>query len=281
MRILTRHLLRLAIGGLAVSAAGCGNESARAPNPPHYEWPDSFAYRLQYVEEAQSGAGVVSRLEETATLRLAVRNDRYLTWNDSVAKATQVAGRAPERGVLSPEDTLRYLVRLGRLGEFADVEPDCDPTVGACAAAFPSAMPLELRRIIPHLPVWWPPRGRSWADTLAFDDLPRPGAARGTVLTDYRVIGDTTLAGRRYWLIGWLATRRAWRPAGPALVPDPETQETGVTLVDKATLLPAYAQWYGALPASPRLRSLGVRGTGYRGRAWLAGSIFDSLGVSR
>lgn len=264
-----------------MAAAGCGNESARAPNPPHFDWPDSFAYRLQYVEEVQSGAGVVSRLDETATLRFAVRNDRYLTWNDSVVKRTQAAGRAPESGTPNPEDTLRYLVRLGRLGEFAGIEPDCDPTVGACAAAFPSAMPLELRRIIPHLPVWWPPRGGTWADTLAFDDLPRPGAARGTVLTDYRVIGDTAFAGRRFWLIGWRAARRAWRPAGAALVPDPETQEAGDVLVDKATLLPAYAQWYGALPASPRLRSLGVRGTGYRGRAWLAGSIFDSLGVSR
>jgi hypothetical protein len=280
MRTLTRHLIKLPILGI-VAAAGCGNESARAPNPPRYEWPDNFAYRLQYVEAAQSGAGVVSRLDETATLRFAVRNDRYLAWNDSVVKTRLTAGLAPEPEALSAEDTLRYLVRLGRLGESADVEPDCDPTVGACAAAFPSALPLELRRIIPHLPIWWPPRGQAWADTLVFDDLPRPGAARGTVLTVYRVTGDTTFAGRRFWIIGWRSTRRAWRPAGATLVPDPETQEYGDVLVNKATLLPAYAQWYGALLAPPELRSLGVRGTGYRGRAWLAGGVFDSLGVSR
>ncbi len=282
MRTVTRRSLYRGAVRLSFAAflAGCGNDSAQAPNPPHFDWPDAFAYRLQYVEEAQSAAGVVTRLEETATLRFLVRNDRYLAWNDSVVKIAQAAGRSREPGTLSPEDTLRYLVRLGRLGEFTDVVPDCDPTAGACAAAFPSAMPLELRRIIPHLPVWWPPRGRAWADTLDFDDLPRPGAARGSVLTVYRVTADTVFAGRRYWIIGWRSARRAWRPAGGGLVQDPETHEYGDVLVDKATLLPAYAQWYGALPATPQLRALGVRGTGYRGRAWLAGSVFDSLQVA-
>jgi len=208
-----------------------------------------------------------------------VRNDRYLVWNDSVSKVVLAAGRAAEAEPVRPEDTLRYLVRLGRLGEFLDVEPDCDPTVGACAAALPSALPMELRRIIARLPVWWPPVGDAWADTLDFDDLPRPGAARGDVLTVYRVAGDTVISGRRYWVISWHSVRQAWRPAGSAMVPDPATREDGDVLVDQTRLLPAYARWHGALPASAR--AAGVTGTGYRGRAWLAGSVFDSLGVAR
>ncbi len=275
----SRNLLWPAL--LATAVAGCGNKSARAPNPPHYAWPDSFVYRVQYVEEMQSATAVMSRLDERAALRFAVRNDRYLVWNDSVTKTTLEGGRPAAAARLNPEDTLHYLVRLGRLGEFFDVEPDCDPTVGACAAAFPSALPLELRRIIPRLPVWWAPRGYAWADTLAFDDLPRPGAARGAVLTIYRVLGDTTFGGRRFWVIGWTSARQAWRPVDGSMVPDPVTREYGHVLVDKTRLLPAYAQWYGALPAPPSLRPLGVTGTGYRGRAWLAGSFFDSLQVAR
>jgi hypothetical protein len=282
MQTLTRYFNRCFWSVLlAPVAAACGNQSARAPNPPHYAWPDSFAYRVQYVEETQSATQVVSRLEQEAALRFAVRNDRYLVWNDSVTKIALEAGRPAAPAPMNPEDTLHYLVRLGRLGEVIDVEPDCDPTVGACAAAFPSALPLELRRIIPRLPVWWAPQGYAWADTLAFDDLPRPGAARGAVLTIYRVLGDTALAGRRFWVIGWSSVRQAWRPAGSAMVPDPVTREYGHVLVDKAQLLPVYAQWYGALPAPPSLRPLGVTGTGYRGRAWLAGSLFDSLRVAR
>lgn len=282
MRTLTRRSIeRCGLLVLAAALAGCGNQSARAPNPPRYVWPDSFEYRVQYAEETQSGAQVVSRLEETARLRFVVRNLAYVVWNDSVSKVTSEPGRAPAAGRLNPEDTLRYIVDLGRMGEFSKVEPDCDPTVGACAAAFPSALPMELRRIIPRLPVWWAPRGYTWSDTLGFDDLPRPGAARGTVLTVYRVMGDTVVVGRRYWVIGWHSARQAWRSAGGALVRDPVTQEYGSVLVDKARLVPALAQWYGALPAPPQLRSLGVTGTGYRGRAWLAGSVFDSLLADR
>jgi len=281
MYILTRRWRCLTAAlVLAWAAAGCGNESARAPNPPRYAWPDSFAYRLEYAEATQSAAGVVSRLQETGVLRFAVRNDRYLVWSDSLSKVRmQAAGAVGE--ALNPEDTLHYLVRLGRLGEFDDVVPDCDPTVGACAAAFPSALPMELRRIIPRLPVWWPPEGHVWADTLVFNDLPRPGAARGAVLTEYRVTGDTTLAGRRYWIVGWHSMRQAWRPSGGTMLPDPITHEYGDVLVDQKRLMPVYAQWYGAVPAPASLRSMGVTGTGYRGRAWLAGSGLDSLAVMR
>jgi hypothetical protein len=260
-------------------ATGCGNQSARAPNPPHYEWPDSFEYRVRNVEETERGTQAVVRLEEWAALRLAVRNDRYLVWNDSVSKVVLAAGRAAAAEPVRPEDTLRYLVRLGRFGELLDVEPDCDPTVGACAAALPSALPMELRRIFARLPVWWPPVGDAWADTLDFDDLPRPGAARGDVLTVYRVAGDTAISGRRYWVVSWHSARQAWRPVGAAMVPDPVTHENGDVLVDQTRLLPVYARWHGALPASAR--AAGVTETGYRGRAWLAGSVFDSLAVAR
>jgi hypothetical protein len=282
MRTLTRrscYLVWLVL--LAGVMSGCGNESARAPNPPRYVWPDSFVYRVQYVEETQSAKQALQRLEQTAELRFAVRNQRYLVWNDSVSKVTLEPGRAAAPGRINPEDTLHYLVDLGRLGEFYRVVPDCDPTVGACAAAFPSALPLELRRIIPRLPVWPVPRGSAWADTLSFDDLPRPGAAQGTVLTAYRVLGDTVIAGRRFWVIGWHSMRQAWREAEGRLVPDPVTQEFGRVLVSKARLVPAMAQWFGALAAPPALKALGVTGTGYRGRAWLAGSVFDSIQAVR
>ncbi len=280
MATLTRYSTALATGLLSTALVACGNQAARAPNPPHYEWPDSFAYRVQYVEELQRAGAAVRRLEQTALLRFAVRNDRFLVWNDSVAKVAGVADRA-EPAPLSPEDTLRYLVRLGRQGELADVEPDCDPTVGACAAAFPSALPMELRRVIPRLPVWWAPAGRTWVDTLAFDDLPRPGAARGFVVRAYRVTGDTVVAGGGYWVVGWQSFLHAWRPAGGALAAEPVTREYGQVLVDKARLLPVLALWYGALPAPAGLRTLGMTGTGYRGRAWLSGSVFDSLQVTR
>ena len=36
---------------LCLLGAGCGNDSARAPNPTSYRWPDEFAYRLDYVSD--------------------------------------------------------------------------------------------------------------------------------------------------------------------------------------------------------------------------------------
>lgn len=260
---------------------GCENGTARAPNPTRYAWPDSFAYRVQYAAETQRGREVVSRFDEDKVLRLAIRNDQYLVWNDSLSRVTEAPGSPARAQPALPEDTLRFFVKLGRRGQFESVAPECDPTVGACRSALPSAVPLELRHIIPELAVWWPPRGHDWTDTLRFDDLPRPGGARGSVVIVYRVPGDTVLGGRRYWIVVWRSVERAWRPEGGRMVPDPVLEERGSVLVDQGRLLPAYAEWYGAVPATPPLRAAGVTGTGFRGRAWLVGTQFDSLEVAR
>jgi hypothetical protein len=51
----------------------------------------------------------------------------------------------------TPEDTLTFYVKLGRRGELDDVRLGCDPALPECAQALPSAILLELRRVIPRL----------------------------------------------------------------------------------------------------------------------------------
>ena len=278
----TRHRPRRLFGlVVTVVLGGCANESAWAPSPPHYDWPDEFSYRIEYVAKAMRDTQVVSRYEEARSLRFVVRDDRYWVWNDSVSKGSSLAGARPQGDSVIPADTLHYYVRLTRLGEFADVEPGCDPTVAACHDVPPSALPMELRRVIPRLPVWWPPKGQEWVDTLRFDDLPLPDAARGLVVTTYRDQRDTVLAGRGYWRVAWKSVRRAWRLSGGTMVADAAAEESGVVLVDKQRLVPAFAVWNGVVAAPPPLHAAGVTVTEFVGRAWLGGSPFDSRLVGR
>jgi hypothetical protein len=263
---------------LGPALGGCRNETARAPNPTGYSWPDSFAYRVEYVAQTDRDTEPVARYDEEKQLRFAARNDLYLVWNDSVTKLTSMPGSPPAPAPLWPEDTLQYYVKLGRLGDIDSSEPGCDPAVPACKAALPSALPLELRHIIPRLPVWWPPKGYEWVDTLAFDDLPRVRGSRGSLVTYYRAARDTVLAGRAYWIVTWSSVKRAYGDASSGVVTaEPPVEENGAAYVDKQRLLPAYAAWFGALAAPPQLRAVGVTGTGFRGRAFLIGSAFDSL----
>jgi hypothetical protein len=267
---------------LAGFASACGNNTARAPNPTTYEWPDSMTYRIRLTWESDRGAQAVARPDESKRLQLVVRNDRYLVWNDSLAGSGRSPGSRPLGRQIWPEDTLHYFVRLSRLGEIIESVPDCDPVVPECRAALPSALPLEMRRIIPRLPVWWPPKGHEWVDTLAFDDLPRARGSRGSDITHYRAARDTVLAGRGYWVVTWSSVRRVvlGSPSG-ATNPSAPVEEQGTVYVEKERLIPACAVWTGAPARSPDLQATGATGTRFRGRACLAGSSIDSLVVAR
>ncbi len=268
----------LATGLGALALGSCGNESARAPNPTGYDWPDSFTYRVEYVALSGRDTVPVARFEESKELHLVVRDERYLAWNDHLLKANEVRGERPAPAPPNPEDTTQFFVRLGRLGEIVRSVPACDPAVPACQAVLPSAMSFELRRIIPRLPVWWPPKGHEWDDTLAYDDVPRAGGARGSVITSYRASRDTVIAGRGYWIVTWSSVRYAYRtsPAGQ-VVAYPPVEERGAVYVDKERLIPVFAGWFGAVTPPPELRSAGITRTDFRGRALLAGSALDSL----
>ena len=150
-------------------------------------------------------------------------------------------------GRLAPADTIGFFVSLGRRGELTRLQLACDPAVAECAAELPSRRATLLRRLIPRLPLWEAPRGGSWVDTLGFDDTARPGGSRGELITRYTGRGDTVIGGRGFWVIAWRSESTG----------SPERQE-GVSLVEKDRLLPAFSTWS-------------------RGRAYLAGSVFDSL----
>lgn len=263
--------------GASLFALSCGNQAARSPTPTGFRWPNQFAYRVEYVSETERGGQPLVRYDEHKTIRFAVRDDRYVVWHDSVVKLTSWPGRPPTVEPYWPEDTLQFYLRLGPLGELSNSEPGCDPAMPACADALPSSLPLELRQIIPRLSVWPAPAGATWTDSLVFDDVPRARGSRGYVVTTYRAVGDTLVAGGRYWVVRWSSVRRAFRGSGGALgiVADPPVQVTGAVFVDKDRLLPAYAVWAGALAAPPELRALGVSGSGFRGRAYIPGSLFD------
>lgn len=264
----------------AAALAACGNSTARAPNPTGYEWPDSFAYRIDYVSEAKGNARTLLRYVESKRLNVFLRDQQYLAWHDSVLKTSHMPGGP--LGVLphSPEDTLVYYLRLGRHGEVTDVQLGCDPAVAQCADALPSAIRLELRKILPRLSVWEVPRGGGWVDTLAWDDAPRPRGARGTVVTTYSAASDTMIGGRSYWMVGWRSVRQAFRradPRGPAaLSAETPVEEAGFAFVDKLLLLPVYSAWAGAVAVPEQLHSLGATTAEFRGRAYLVGTHFDS-----
>lgn len=264
---------------LALALWACGNDGRQVAGPTAYAWPDSFSFLIEFVSESRADSLVVSRYEERKALRFAVREDRYLAWHDSVIKESLAPGREAVVEPLVPEDTLQSYVELGRRGEITHSELACDPEVPGCREALPSALPLELRRLVPMLPVWAPPRGYAWEDTLAFSDAPRPRGARGSVVTAYRVAGDTLVAGGRFWVVAWHSIRRTYTDVGglAGLLPHPPVEETGLVWIDKERQLPVYATWAGGAVAPPGLRAMGVTSTGYRGRAYLAGSLVEQL----
>ena len=273
------HCLSLAVSGAALGA-GCANHTARAPNPTAYDWPDELGYRLDYATRTERDGAAVSRSERSATLHFAVRIDGSFTaWHDSVRIVVAAGEKPPVAEPPSVEDTLHYRMRLSRWGEFLSIEPECDPALAACHAALPSALPRELRHLIPRLPVWWPPKGYAWADTLSFDDLPRAGGLRGSTVTVYRAARDTTVRGTGYWIVTWRSERRtAHAAAAGAIVADPAEEESGTVLVDKGRMIPAYAEWSGrTVPPPPGTRSAGVPWTEKHARAALVGGAFDSL----
>ena len=225
------------------------------------------------------GTETLARDEESKELRFAVRYDgSFAVWRDSVRRTEARRGAAPSEASPGPEDTLHYFVRLSRWGEFLSIEPGCDPALAACREALPSALPRELRHLIPRLPVWWPPKGSQWEDTLAFDDLPRPRGVRGTAATVYRAARDTVVGERAYWIVTWHSVGRAARSgAGGAMVAEPVVEENGRVYVDKQLLIPALAEWWRAAPPPPELRTLGATRTAIRGRAVLVGSGLVAL----
>ena len=277
-----RHSHSFLVLAAALPAVAC-NQAERAPNPTAYHWPERLAYRVDYVSEAQRNRVPILKYTETKTTRLMVRNGLYLGAQDSVLKTSQRPGEQPRLVTYSPEDTLAFYVTLGAHGELTDVTLGCDPAVPACAAALPSSVTLELRRIIPRLPIWEAPAGGGWVDTLQFDDASRPGGTRGTVITSYTGRRDTILGGQPYWVVGWRSVRSAWRrDAGAAgFAAEPPVQEDGITLVDKRLLLPVLSTWVGAVAAPPEMQAMGATASGFRGRAYLSGSPFDSSLVRR
>lgn len=264
---------------VAASASACRDEAALAPTPTGYAWPDSMAFKIEYVAESRSDSVLVVRYEERKELVLVVRDDGYLAWHDSVVKESIGPRRPAAVEPYEIEDTLPYYLALDRRGRVTNSEPACDPALPACQTALPSALPLELLRLVPRLPVWAPPRGQTWVDTLFFDDRPRPRGARGSVVTMYRVAADTVVAGTALWKVVWHSVRRSFEAApGPiGLAPGLPVEEGGLVYVDKERGLPVFAMWGGGVAAPPDLRAAGVTVTVFRGRAYLGGSVIERL----
>lgn len=249
-----------------------------APSPTNYKWPARFAYKVDYVSDAQANGTVLLHYAESRVMRFQIREDEsYLVQNDSVIKTSNQPGGPLEAVTYAPEDTLTWFLKLGSLGELRDVQVGCDPAVPQCEAVLPSSLPLELRRVIPRLSEWPVPRASDWVDTLRYSDAGRPGGTRGEVITTYRVHGDTTIGRRRYWMITWHAVHRAWAATDePTIAEQPAVTEDGVTFVDQSKLMPIYSTWAGTALAGPEIRMAGAAASGFRGRAYLAGSSFDS-----
>ncbi len=272
-----KHIVALL--SLAGAIGACRDESREAPSPTAYIWPDSFAYKIEFVAESRADTAVVVRYEEKKELVVTVRDDRYLAWHDSVVKESLAPGRPPVAEPYALEDTLHYYIELNRRGDVTHAEAGCDPALPPCRAALPSSLPLELLRLVPRLPVWAPPKGSTWEDTVMFDDTPRPGGLRGSVVTTYRVASDTVVEGTPLWKVVWHSLRRTYTlvPGPVGLVPGVPVEENGLVFIDKTRAIPIFAMWAGAAGAPPALRALGVTGTGFRGRAYLAGSIVERL----
>lgn len=260
------------------AAAGCGDRAARSPSPTEYKWPERISWRMEHVSELQRGGHSIQRFEVRKILRLGVRDRQFMLGYDSVLRLSLLPNGTGQQSPFMPEDTLVFYVDLDRRGDINSLEPGCDPALPTCAAVLPSSVAIELRRVIPRIPLWEVPRGATWTDTLVFDDARRPGGARGTFVTTYGPVTDTTIGPAAYWMVRWHDERRAFRiPApGALLAPEQPVEEDGLTLIDKARLLPVFSTWAGAVAAPAELRAAGVEASGFRARAYLVDSPFDS-----
>ena len=268
----------IVVAGAAL-ALGCRNQDARAPSPPTYRWPQDFAYKVDFVSDAQANGHVVLHYAESRVTHFAVREDEsYLVTHDSILRTSNVPGGPLQLVGNDPDDTLAWFLRVGPLGELRDMQLGCDPDVPQCRAVLPSSLPFELRRIIPRLSPWPVPRGSAWVDTLTYNDSGRPGGTRGQVVTRYHVQRDTVVAGRACWMVAWESVRQSYEASADGnLREEPPVQENGVTFVDMHRLMPVFSMWAGVAMAGPLMRSAGATEAGYRGRAYLEGSVFDSL----
>lgn len=272
-----RHLIRIKLLCVSLAAVGgCGNDAGKGPSPTEYAWPERFAYRIEFVSSTQRGGRELMRYQEARTLNFDIRDDEsYLVYTDSIIRESSEAGGPFELMPPAESDTLGWYIRLGKLGEQRDVQVACDPAVDACRRTMPSLMPLQLRRIIPRLSEWPAPAGYGWVDTLEFDDASR-GGTRGLLVTEYRVRADTTVGAAEFWRLSWHSVLRSYMPSANAVILESRPiEEDGVTFVDKGLLLPAFSAWAGATMLS-RDTVGGALGTGFRGRAVLAGSAFDA-----
>jgi hypothetical protein len=263
---------------LVVAAAallGC-DAGAGAPGPMRYAWPREFGWRIENAGQTTASDRWLVRHAETRLLRVADRGGTWVAGFDRVFKARQEPGDSMRAVPLLTEDTLDFHLEIGPQGELSPATPGCDPVVPACADALPSAIRVELRRLVPRLSVWPVPRGGSWVDTLRFDDAARSRGSRGQVVTRYTTVADTVIDEDAYWTITWQALRTSFRLArGRDTLRADAVEEVGLTMVDKQRLVPVFATWAGALAVSPELRELGATSTAYRGRAYLIGSRFD------
>ena len=176
------------IAAVCLATAGCGDRAARSPSPTTYAWPDRIGWRMEHVSELQRGGQTIRRFEVRKILRLVVRDRQYMLGYDSVLRVALLPDGQGQLSPYLPEDTLAFYLDLDRRGDIAEVEPGCDPSVPACAVVLPSSVAMELRRVIPRIPLWEVPRGSTWADTLSFDDARRVGGARGTFVTDRKSV---------------------------------------------------------------------------------------------
>jgi hypothetical protein len=235
-----------------------------------------MTYRVREVARVMRESLVVAHRESSRTLRFVVGYDgAYSVSQDSVRLTAFPQGGAPTAERPMPEDTLRYFVRLSRWGEFRSEEPACDPAVPECGDAPRSVLSIRLRKIIPELPVWWPPKGHLWEDTLRIDDSHRSRGRRGMLVLGYRSERDTVAGGTGYWIVSW---RSMWYPAPGSPVSGDWFEaggDSGLVYVDKQRLVPAFAAWGSSRP--PReVRESGATRTEISGRAVLVGSVFDS-----
>jgi hypothetical protein len=273
MTLYTSYVVCLVASGLI----GCRAEVRSEPTPTAYVWPDTFAFLVEHASETKSDSCIVARHEERKIVRFAARDEQFLVWHDSVVKKDSFPGRPAAIEAYVAEDTLHYYVSLDRRGQVTHSEPDCDPAAPACRDALPSALPLELRRLIPRLPVWAAPRGSTWEDTIVFDDTPRPRGSRGSVVTSYRVSGDTVVSGDPMWIVVWHTVRPTFARVGgvAGFAANVPVEETGLIYIDKDRRLPVFAMWAGSVAAPAGPSAMGTSGTSFRGRAYLAGPITE------
>lgn len=277
MATLKRHQPANPLIVLAVCAAvACGDSAAGGPSPTRYDWPERFAFRVDFVSSTQRAGRELLRYSESRVLRFGVRDDEsYLVVSDSVIKTSGEPGLPNQLLAPSSGDTLAWYLGLGSLGQLHDAIPACDPALEECRRTLPSVLPLQLRRIVPRLSEWPVPAGSHWADTLEFDDAARPGGGRGSLVTMYRMGRDTTVGGETYWKLEWQAVLRTYGASGMAAIMGARPlKEDGVTLIHRTRLLPMYSAWAGAAVAGRD--SGGAVATGFRGRAYLAGSTFEA-----